>query len=72
MKLNGFDVGFDLGGQANGNAICAAITGKTINAEGTTGIFGASDPPHYVWNGSAWAPQDGSLTFRMTGLSCNL
>jgi hypothetical protein len=67
MKLNGLDIVSKT--LLDPNVICAAVTGKTISSSGEAS--GTSDP-HYIWNGSAWAPEAGALPNHMADLSCNL
>ena len=67
MKLNGIDV-FSASGVER-NVICAAITGKTSFS--SVDFAGGSDP-HYVWDGSAWAPEMGSPIDHVTRLGCRL
>jgi hypothetical protein len=66
VKLNGIDIAVDF--VEAETTICAAITG-TGSASSNISSGGASDP-HYIWNGSVWAPQAGSSVEYLTGLSC--
>ena len=54
MKLNGLDIAWITD---EPDVICEALFGRKHS--GSSLNFGVSDP-HYVWNGSAWAPESGS------------
>jgi len=67
MKLNGLDIFLII---HEADVICAAIFGNPRS--GVIYFQNRGNDPHYVWNGSAWAPESGNRRdFPMETLTCD-
>ena len=67
IKLNGLDIVY---ASTEPDVVCAAITGKTYLDASSVFVFDGASDPHYIWNGSAWAPEAGAAAFHVTTLEC--